>query len=112
VHPDFDTSTLERLVGILERASAVFGLGPATRIYLASCLPTTNALLITSRFPQCPFLDPWGDRSSEGYADGFLFGVADRGSASSTACARCHTASRSRRSRVTSALAVSRIASA
>jgi len=36
VHPDFDTSTFERLVGILERAYAVFGLGPATRIYLAA----------------------------------------------------------------------------
>ncbi len=34
--PDFDTITFERLVGILERAQAVFGLGPATRIYLAA----------------------------------------------------------------------------
>ena len=36
VHPDFDTSTLERLVSALEGVQAVFGLGPATRIYLAA----------------------------------------------------------------------------
>jgi hypothetical protein len=36
VHPDFDTNTFERLVSALERVSAVFGLGPATRIYLAA----------------------------------------------------------------------------
>jgi len=35
-----------------------------------------------------------------------------RGSASSAVCARCHAASRSRRSSATSALALSRIASA
>ncbi len=36
VHPDSDTSTFERLVGILERAKTVFGLGPVTRIDLAA----------------------------------------------------------------------------
>jgi transposase len=36
VHPDFDTNTFEHLVRILERAYALFGLGPATRIYLAA----------------------------------------------------------------------------
>src|SRR6202521_4603734 len=34
VHPDFDTNTFERLVSALERGYVVFGLGPATRIYL------------------------------------------------------------------------------
>ena len=36
VHPDFDAITFERLVSALERAQAMFGLGPATRIYLAA----------------------------------------------------------------------------
>ena len=36
VHPEFDTNTFERLVSALERVEAVFGLGPATRIYLAA----------------------------------------------------------------------------
>ena len=36
VHPDSDTSTFERLVGIPERAKTVFGRGPLTRIYLAA----------------------------------------------------------------------------
>src|SRR2546427_12662782 len=36
VHPDFDTSRFERLVGVVEWASAVVGLGPATPIYLSA----------------------------------------------------------------------------
>lgn len=51
-------------------------------------------------------------RRAGGYEDGFLLVVAGRGSAASAICARCHAASRSRRSRATSTLAVSRIASA
>ncbi len=31
VHPDFDTKTLERLMGVLERAYAVFGFGSRPR---------------------------------------------------------------------------------
>ena len=36
VRPGFDAPTLEGLIAVLERASeAVFGIGPATQIYLA-----------------------------------------------------------------------------
>ena len=36
IERDFDGHTFERLMSALERVKAVFGLGPATRIYLAA----------------------------------------------------------------------------
>ncbi len=65
--------------------------------------------------PTGPVSGPPGTTMStegEGYADVFPLAARGPGSGSSAVCARCHAASRSRRSSATSVLAISRIASA
>jgi hypothetical protein len=81
------------------------GTVPRERSWLDRLLPVSRG----------PVSGPPGTTRStegEGYADVFPLAARGPGSGSSAVCARCHAASRSRRSSATSVLAISRIASA
>jgi hypothetical protein len=93
----------DRIIGVTNSESPSLRLQASVRIQQRS-----------ARAPSRPGVLKWLSSSTLGqsgsYEDGFLLVGVRRGS--SAVCARCHAASRSRRSSATSALAVSRIASA